>query len=229
MPDTPTVPVEIVSRLDAARVLFRAEVTATVPLLGRIRAAVTAAWKANADLSGAYLSGAYLSRANLSGAYLSRANLSGAYLSRANLSGANLSGAYLSRANLSGAYLSRANLSGANLSGAYLSGAYLSGAYLSRANLSGAYLSGAVYRDTKIGKRGGVKNASRSDGHVFWLLDCEDGNWRVMAGCRWLTLPDAWKHWSDTRDATPLGEETFDILVMFEHHAARLDGREFVA
>ena len=128
--------------------------------------------------------------------------------------------AFWSRANLS-----RANLYGANLSGANLSGADLSGANLSRADLSGANLSGATYRDTKLGRRGEVKNTNRRDGYVFRLLDCEDKQWRVMAGCRWFTLAEAWAHWSGTRDKTPLGEETFDILVMFEHHAARLDAK----
>ena len=178
-PAAKTVTVEIVSRWDAAKILFSTQVDVSVPLVGRVRAAVAAAWKAKADMSGANLS----------------------------------------RADMSGANLSRADMSGADLSGANLSGA----------NLSGANLSGATYRDVKLGRRGEVKNASRSDGYVFRLLDCDDGNWRVMAGCRWFTLAEAWAHWTATRDATPIGEETFDILVMFEHHAARLDGREFGA
>ncbi|CAB4169664.1 Pentapeptide repeat [uncultured Caudovirales phage] len=166
-------------------------------------------------------------RGNLSGAYLSHANLS-----RANLSHANLSGAYLSGAYLSGADLSYANLSGADLSYANLSGAYLSGADLSYANLSGAYLSGAnlsraIYRGgIKIGARGLLKTCSRSDGYDFHLFDCEDGGPRVDAGCRWFTLPEAWLHWTPARDATPLGEETFDILVMFEHHIERINAKQ---
>ena len=54
------------------------------------------------------------------------------------------------------------------------------------------------------------------------LFDCEDGAPRVLAGCRWFTLPEAWRHWQETRDSTPLGEETFDLLVLFEHHVERL-------
>jgi hypothetical protein len=209
-----TVPVEIVSRWRASRALFRAEVSATIPLFGRVKAALEMAWKSRADLYGADLYGADLYGANLYGANLSRANLYGA-----NLYGANLSRANLSRANLSGADLSGANLSGANLSGANLSGADLSGA-----NLSGANLSGAKVRETKIGKRGLMKDASRSDGYRFMLFDCDDGSPRVLAGCRWFTLPEAWAHWTATRDGTPLGDETDDILVMFEHHAARVLG-----
>jgi uncharacterized protein YjbI with pentapeptide repeats len=113
-------------------------------------------------------------------------------------------------------------LSGADLSYANLSGANLSGADLSAATLSGADLLGV-----KLGGKGQVKLATRSDGFDFRLIDCADGEWRVMAGCRWFTLAKAWEHWESTRNNTPLGEETFDILVMFEHHAARLDGREF--
>jgi hypothetical protein len=142
----------------------------------------------------------------------------GTDLSRADLSGANLSRADLSRADLSGA-----NLSGANLSGADLSGANLSGANLPRADLSRADLSGATLRGTPLGARGLVKEASRSDGYTFRLFDCEDGSWRVLAGCRWFTFPEAAAHWSETRKGTALGDETFDILDLFERHAMRLD------
>ena len=107
----------------------------------------------------------------------------------------------------------------------YLSGANLSSADLSGANLSGAYLSGAIYRSIRIGARGLLKTCSRSDGYDFHLWHCEDGNPRVDAGCRWFTLPEAWLHWTETRDATALGEETFDILVMFEHHIERINTR----
>jgi hypothetical protein len=110
--------IEIVSRWDKAKVLYKAETAADV------RTALEEAAK---------------SRAYLSGADLSRAYLSGAYLRRADLSGADLNGADLSRADLRGA-----DLSGADLSGADLSGADLRGADLSRADLSGADLSGAL-------------------------------------------------------------------------------------
>ena len=92
------------------------------------------------------------------------------------------------------------------------------------ADLSGADLSRAIYRfGIKIGARGLLKTCSRSDGYDFRLWHCEDGNPRVDAGCRWFTMPEAWLHWTKTRDATPLGEETFDILVMFEHHIERIN------
>jgi hypothetical protein len=113
---------------------------------------------------------------------------------------ADLSGAYLSGADLSGAYLSRADLSGADLSGADLSGAYLSG---------GCVATGAPARA-----------ACRRDGYDFHLWPTDKG-WRIGAGCRWFTPDEAWRHWEATRAGTPLGDETFDILTMFELHMER--------
>jgi hypothetical protein len=190
-----------------------------------MRLCVQAARQARADLSWADLSWANLSAADLSRADLSRADLSAATLSRADLSRADLSRANLSGADLWRANLSRADLSWANLSGADLSWADLSGANLSAANLSAANLSGATWRDSIVLRRRGIaKDASRSDGHRFLLLDTKQG-WRVQAGCRFFTLPQAWQHWEAARAGTDLGDETFDILVMFEHHAERVDAR----
>jgi hypothetical protein len=139
-----------------------------------------------------------------------RADLAGANLSGADLSGADLSDANLSRADLSGAYLSRANLSDADLSGANLSGANLSGA-----DLSGANLSGAVWRSGFTLNRSPVRIAHRGDGHTFYLLDTSQG-WRISAGCRFFTPDEAWRHWTQTRADTPLGDESLDILTFFE-------------
>ena len=63
----------------------------------------------------------------------------------------------------------------ANLAGADLARANLAGADLARANLASADL-----RGTKLGKRGLLKDASRSDGYRFMLFDCEDGAPRVL-------------------------------------------------
>jgi hypothetical protein len=195
-----TVPVEIVSRWDRTRVLFRAEVDATIPLFGRIRAALEFGVKARANLDGANLVGANLARANLAGANLARANLAGA--------------------NLVGAYLDGANLVDANLVGAYLDGANLVGA-----NLVGAYLVGATWRHNVKLNRAPVKECTRSDGYLFRLLDCDCG-WRVAAGCRFFTMEEAWRHWGyGERAGTDLGAESEDILVMFEHHIEREEKR----
>jgi len=136
---------------------------------------------------------------------------------------ASLYGANLYRADLSGADLYRADLSGASLYGANLSGADLYGADLSGAYLSGANLSGAKWREGATLKRAPVKEATRSDGYLFRLLDCKEG-WRVAAGCRLFTLGEAWKHWGHgMRANTPLGDESEDILILFEHHIERLE------
>ena len=151
-----------------------------------------------------------------------RANLSGAELYRANLSRANLSGANLCWADLSGANLCWADLSRANLYRANLSRANLCWADLSRANLSEANLSGAKWREGVTLKQSPVKECTRSDGYLFRLLDCDVG-WRVSAGCRFFTLEEAWRHWGHgVRANTRLGEESEDILILFEHHIERL-------
>jgi len=91
------------------------------------------------------------------------------------------------------------------------------GADLRWANLTGAKL------------REGVevlalsKVCSRSDGYNFMLWRCADGVWRLTAGCRFFTMEQAWKHWTTTRVGEDLGEETLDILVLFEHHIERVD------
>ena len=136
---------------------------------------------------------------------------------RAYLAGANLAGAYLAGANLAGADLAGANLARADLTNANLAGASLAGAYLARANLADATIGNGVR--VRVLR----KVCSRTDGYQFLLWGCEDGAWRVQAGCRFFALPEAWKHWTRTRDGTPLGEETFDILVMFEHQVERDD------
>jgi hypothetical protein len=230
MTATATVPVEIVSRWDEAPVLFRAEVDAHIPLIGRIKAALEIGVKARANLAGANLAGAYLDSANLAGAnlaraYLARANLAGAYLAGANLAGANLARANLAGANLAGANLAGAYLAGANLAGAYLAGANLDSANPDRANLAGANLAGAIWRDGVKLNRAPVKECTRSDGYLFRLLDCACG-WRVAAGCRFFTLEEAWRHWGHgERAGTDLGAESEDILVLFEHHIERLETR----
>ena len=152
-----TVTVNIVSRWDREKVLFSAEVDASIGERYRLRAALEIGVKrdanlrganlSDADLRGAYLRGADLSDTSLRGADLSDASLSGADLSDADLSDASLRGADLSDADLRGADLSDASLSGADLSDANLSGADLSDANLRGANLRGANLSGADLSD----------------------------------------------------------------------------------
>ncbi len=104
-------------------------------------------------------------------------------------------------------------------------GANLADANLARANLTGADLAGATWREGAKLNRAPVKEATRSDGYRFLLLDCDIG-WRVSAGCRFFSLEEAWRHWGHGwRANTPLGEESEDILVMFEHHIQRLENQ----
>jgi hypothetical protein len=123
---------------------------------------------------------------------------------RANLDGANLVGANLVGANLVGA-----NLRGANLRDANLGGANLGGANLVVANLVGAKINNDK---TAIGI---LRCATRSDGWEFFLWHCQDGFY-IKAGCRFFDIAEARQHWTATRAGTPLGDETQDILDMFE-------------
>ena len=146
----------------------------------------------------------------------------------ADLSGAGLSGADLRGADLRGADLRRTGLRGADLSGAGLRGADLRGADLRGADLDGASLSGATLRDcclsgTKLGETEVLsldRLATRADGYDFFLWNTNCG-WRVTAGCRFFTMDQAWQHWERTRGGTPLGDESHDILTMFELHIQR--------
>ena len=133
------------------------------------------------------------------------------------LRGANLRGADLSRANLSGAYLIGADLSGAYLSGADLSGANLSGAYLIGANLSRANLSRAKYEDDTLAAC--IATAERMDGYTFHLFRLTDGSHKVMAGCRWFTIPEYRAHVAAEYSGTVKARETLDILDFFERRA----------
>ena len=120
---------------------------------------------------------------------------------------------------LGAAIWERANLQGADLQGANLRGADLRGADLQGANLRGADLRGATLRGG-VKLRGLARRASRGDGYEFFLWETEVG-WRVMAGCRFFTLGGAWVHWEKTRGGTPLGEESLDILTMFQIYVDR--------
>jgi hypothetical protein len=177
-----------------------------------------------ANLYGADLTGANLYGANLYGANLTRANLTRANLTRANLTRADLTGANLYGADLTGANLYGADLTGASLTGANLYGASLTGASLTRANLTGASLTGANLTGAKINNDktavGILRRAMRLDGHEFFLWHCREGFF-IKAGCRFFGMAEARAHWTATRAGTPLGEETQDILDMFEKAIAR--------
>ena len=116
-----------------------------------------------------------------------RADLIDADLIGADLIGADLRGASLSCACLKGARLSCACLRGACLRGADLIGADLRGADLIGADLRGASLIGD--KITRI-----VARATRSDDYEFIAFELEAGGVKILAGCRWFTLPEFRDH-----------------------------------
>lgn len=68
-----------------------------------------------------------------------------------------------------------------------------------------------------------IKTATRSDAYTFELRDCGAAGYMLQAGCRWFTMAEAYKHWEETRKGTDLGNETFDILRLFNVHIDRLN------
>lgn len=68
-----------------------------------------------------------------------------------------------------------------------------------------------------------VKTATRSDAHTFELRDCGAQGYMLQASCRWFTMAEAAVHWEETRKGTDLGNETFDILYLFNKHIDRLN------
>jgi len=115
----------------------------------------------------------------------------------ANLSGADLSRADLSRADLSGADLSRADLSGADLSGADLSGAKIHGEDITRL----------------------LAAAMRLDGYTFFAFELQAGGVKIMAGCRWFTIPQFCAHIAAEYPDTDKATETLQILDFLEDRA----------
>lgn len=219
--------VNIVSRWNHTTVLFTTTVPDNVHPAHRTSRALRAAIEKGRDMTGADLSYCALAFVDLSRAKLEGALFRGTNLRHTRFALANLEAASFFDCNMSFADLQGANLKGANFASCNMAHAYLAKARFDRStcftstNLRGARMEGAAYQGVKLGRRGAIAAALRSDGHSFQLIDCADGEFRVMAGCRWFTLPQAWKHWEYTRRNTDLGEETFDILVMFEHQAER--------
>ena len=100
--------------------------------------------------------------------------------------------------NLRGADLHGCDLSGADLRNADLRNADLRNADLSNADLSDAYLQGCIWGNDKSV----VSLGTDPRGYDFIAIRHDDG-WRIKAGCRWFTLPEAIAHWtaSNNRDA----------------------------
>jgi hypothetical protein len=106
---------------------------------------------------------------------------------------------------------------GGTLRGADLWGADLRDADLRDADLWGANLRGVKYQDDTIDAR--VAAAERMDRYAFILFRLEDGSHKVMAGCRWFTVPDYRAHVAAEYPGTDKARETLDILDFFERRA----------
>jgi hypothetical protein len=57
-----------------------------------------------------------------------------------------------------------------------------------------------------------VFSATRSDGYIFYIFKDIDGEYRISAGCRYFTIPEAYKHWTSKRGGTFLGYEACKIV-----------------
>ena len=70
---------------------------------------------------------------------------------------------------------------------------------LNGANLTGANLDGAILRPGITATGAPARRATRADGYEFFLWPTSAG-WRVMVGCRFFSMDEAWRHWETTRD-----------------------------
>lgn len=130
-----------------------------------------------------------LSDRDLRGAWLSdRFDLTGALFTGASLAGANLSLSCLTDADLYAADLRRAVLHGATLRGARITETRFDHANLSRTDFRGAMAHADVI------SRLLARVVRMFDGYEFFLFQLENGEARVKAGCRWMSIPDYVKH-----------------------------------
>jgi len=218
--------VNIVSRWDSTKVVYTTTVSDSIPPSRRVAVALERAVMKGISLLGIDLSYCDLGHANLREADLQCSlfgvtNLRFAKLARANLANSVFRNAIADYVDFDGANLRNVEFLSTNLGGSTIRKATLEGTTFLTTNLRQVNFMGSTFQKVRLGAEGAVAQAVRSDGHSFQLIDCADGKFRVMAGCRWFTLPEAWRHWEKTRRNTRLGEETFDILVMFEHQAER--------
>jgi hypothetical protein len=95
---------------------------------------------------------------------------------------------------------------------AWANGGTLRGAYLSRANLRDA-----KYEEDTLATL--IAAAERMDGYTFHLFRLTDGSHKIMAGCRWLTIPEYRAHVAAEYPGTVNARETLDILEFFERRA----------
>ena len=101
-------------------------------------------------------------------------------------------------------------------------GLAVSAAYRSGASLVGARLDGALVRGEKVSRL--LASANRlADPYTFYAFELASGGVKVLAGCRWFTIPEYRAHVAGCYADTPKGFETLDILDFFEVRCRRLD------
>ena len=71
-----------------------------------------------------------------------------------------------------------------------------------------------VYGDAQVLRS--ICCATRSDGYTFTVAPDKDGNFVVIARCRYFTFKQAKVHWTETRGGTQLGDESLQILKHLE-------------
>jgi hypothetical protein len=98
---------------------------------------------------------------------------------------------------------------------AYLAGAYLAGADLARANLAGAEIRGETV--TRI--VGQAVRLTPGDQYTFTAFEMGAGGVKVLAGCRWFTIPEFRAHVASQYPDTDKAEETLAILDFIERRA----------
>lgn len=129
-------------------------------------------------------------------------------------------GNLLRRCNFTDTNLSNANFREAKLSltnvfeGAIIDNAIFDGVDMQPEVLKGARLNGLRVLDVP-------RRAQRQDGYEFFLFRMEKNKYLVRAGCRTFTMDEAWAHWEERRRNTSLGDESHDILTMFELYIQR--------
>jgi hypothetical protein len=171
----------------------------------------------NVNFNGADLSGSDFRNVNISKSEFNNAKFRGA-----NLYGVNFSGLELKYANFYSASLYEAVFCGADLHGSYFFYADITGANFCRSNISFVDFERAELSKNIRATGAPHRRAMRTDGYEFFLWHTDAG-WRVMAGCRFFTMDEAWQHWEKTRGNTPIGDESLDILTMFELHIQRAE------
>jgi len=103
------------------------------------------------------------------------------------------------------------------LNWAQLDSVDITGADFHGTTFSSSTLWGAKKDGDRLAER--ITEAMRRDGFAFRLFRLKDGSHKVMAGCRWFTIPEYRLHVAAEYPGTDKARETLDILDFFERRA----------